>query len=56
MLHNFDLTAHFIDGPSEHRRLESSAEVCDIVEQLFDISIADRAKLTRRLDEVAAIP
>ncbi|MDI1263551.1 MAG: arylamine N-acetyltransferase [bacterium] len=56
MLHNFDLTTHFIDGPSEHRRLGSAAEVCDIVEQLFDIRIPDRAKLASRLDEVSGLP
>ncbi|MFL6753312.1 MAG: arylamine N-acetyltransferase family protein [Sphingomicrobium sp.] len=52
-LRNFDFATHRLGEPSERRRLEGPAEVCDVLEAEFGIRIPDREALIRRLEALA---
>lgn len=49
-LRDFDFAIHHLGGATERRRLESGAEVCDILEDAFGLSLPDRPALLRRLE------
>lgn len=49
-LRDFDFAVHRLGGGTERRTLESSAELCDVLEREFGISLPDRAALMRRFD------
>jgi N-hydroxyarylamine O-acetyltransferase len=50
---NFDYTVHVPGRQSNRRRLESAAEVCDVLEHEFGIEVHDRDALIARLVAIA---